>query len=116
VAKGDGFSLELREAAFRPGQYGTGDYYVKIIGSETRHRIAGNTDRTLSLSPDHPLDMIPPPGTAVEIQVRLQRPQVDPEKCIGCGVCEHECPVTGRRAIRVTAENESRSRKRSMIL
>ncbi len=116
VAKGDGFSLELREAAFRPGQYGTGDYYLKIIGSEARHRIAGNTDRTLSLSPDHPLDMFPPPGTPVEIQVRLQRPQVDPEKCIGCGVCEHECPVTGRRAIRVTAENESRSRKRSMIL
>ncbi|MBF0258675.1 MAG: 4Fe-4S binding protein [Desulfamplus sp.] len=40
----------------------------------------------------------------------LQRPLVDPHRCIGCGVCEHECPVKGKRAIRVTAENESRHR------
>lgn len=38
----------------------------------------------------------------------LQRPVVDPSRCIGCGMCEHECPVSGLRAIRVTAENESR--------
>jgi ferredoxin len=48
--------------------------------------------------------------------VRLQQPLVDPARCIGCGVCEHECPVSGQRAIRVTAENESRSAKRSLLL
>jgi NAD-dependent dihydropyrimidine dehydrogenase PreA subunit len=41
---------------------------------------------------------------------------VDPKQCIGCGVCEHECPVLGLRAIRVTAENESRSHHHRMVL
>ncbi|MGC9195315.1 MAG: 4Fe-4S binding protein [Syntrophobacteraceae bacterium] len=41
---------------------------------------------------------------------------VDPERCVGCGVCEHECPVSGQRAIRVSAEGESRSRKHSLLL
>ncbi|MHC4473777.1 MAG: 4Fe-4S dicluster domain-containing protein [Planctomycetota bacterium] len=31
----------------------------------------------------------------------LARPHVDPELCVGCGICEHECPVRGPAAIRV---------------
>ncbi len=31
----------------------------------------------------------------------LKRPYVVPELCIGCGICETKCPVTGRAAIRV---------------
>ncbi|MDH3885690.1 MAG: 4Fe-4S binding protein [Desulfobacterales bacterium] len=46
----------------------------------------------------------------------MQQPYVDPKLCIGCGVCEHECPVRGKRAIRVTAENESRARQHALIL
>ena len=46
----------------------------------------------------------------------LRRPYVDPELCIGCGICEHECPVVDHRAIRVTAVGETRSRKRSLLL
>ena len=34
----------------------------------------------------------------------------------GCGVCEHECPVPGKRAIRVTADNETRSRDHALLL
>jgi ferredoxin len=45
----------------------------------------------------------------VNIAVRLERPFVDPARCIGCGMCEHECPVAGQRAIRVFSENESRA-------
>jgi len=45
----------------------------------------------------------------VEVLVRLQKPYVDAARCIGCGVCEHECPIAGLRGIRVSYENESRS-------
>jgi polyferredoxin len=31
----------------------------------------------------------------------LKRPYVDPELCVGCGICEHECPIRGPAAIRV---------------
>lgn len=52
-----------------------------------------------------------PDGT----EFRLLLPYVDASRCIGCGVCEHDCPVSGIRAIRVSAENESRSRTRSLL-
>jgi ferredoxin len=54
-------------------------------------------------------------GNNVDILIRLQRPFVDPERCIGCGICEHECPVQGKRAIRVTAENESRDPRHRLV-
>ena len=33
----------------------------------------------------------------------VQRPHVEPELCIGCGICEYRCPVAGPAAIRVYA-------------
>lgn len=36
---------------------------------------------------------------------RVQRPHVLPELCVGCGICEHQCPVEGEAAIMIyTAE------------
>jgi translation initiation factor RLI1 len=52
----------------------------------------------------------------LSIQIRLQQPYVDPKQCIGSGVCEHGCPVMGLRAIRVTAENETRMQHHRMVL
>jgi polyferredoxin len=46
----------------------------------------------------------------------LKRPFIDPEKCIGCGICEHECPVKGDPAVYVTAEGETRDKERSLLL
>ena len=32
---------------------------------------------------------------------RVPRPEMIPERCIGCGLCEFKCPVEGEAAIRV---------------
>ncbi|MDF1562128.1 MAG: 4Fe-4S dicluster domain-containing protein [Deltaproteobacteria bacterium] len=62
-------------------------------------------------------------GTYEEEHVRwdgktvvLKRPYVRPELCIGCGICEHECPVIDDAAVYVTAIGESRSKARSLLL
>jgi polyferredoxin len=49
-------------------------------------------------------------------EMQLKRPYIDPVKCIGCGICEHECPVKDDPAVYVTAIGESRSKERSLLL
>ncbi len=34
-------------------------------------------------------------------KVLVKLPKVDPDRCIGCGICENKCPVGGEAAIRV---------------
>ncbi len=46
----------------------------------------------------------------------LRRPYVDPSLCIGCGICEHECPVKDHAAIRVSAIGETRSEERRLLM
>ncbi len=57
-------------------------------------------------------EMCPVPEKAVKLeevdvttpdgkQVHLQRPRMQPELCIGCGICEYQCPLVGPAAIRV---------------
>ena len=48
--------------------------------------------------------------------LELKRPYIDPVKCIGCGICEHECPVKDDPAVYVTAVGETRSKDRSLLL
>jgi polyferredoxin len=48
--------------------------------------------------------------------ITLRRPSVDPALCIGCGSCEHECPVADEAAIRVSAIGETRSHERRLLL
>jgi polyferredoxin len=48
--------------------------------------------------------------------LELKRPYIDPEKCIGCGICEHECPVKDDPAVYVTAIGETRAKERSLLL
>ena len=45
----------------------------------------------------------------------LQRPFVDEDKCTGCGLCEHHCPVGGRAAIYVERFGEERKASGSLI-
>jgi len=41
-------------------------------------------------------------------QVTIRQPYVVETLCIGCGICEHKCPLAGDAAIRVTSAGESR--------
>jgi ferredoxin len=118
----DGATLEVPESAMAllpPAHVlSSGDYFVARadVAVDERRRIVDQAGTRLSLSEDLVWRTSLQEGATVAIQVRLQRPQVDLQRCIGCGVCEHECPVTGLRAIRVTAENETRNRKHTLAL
>ncbi len=103
------------ETVIIPDKFATGDYYCATQDS-ARAKIITNTDNTITLPTDEKLEKIPPAGSTIEIQVRLQRPYVDIEKCIGCGVCEHECPVSGKKAVRISGEGETRSMDRKLLL
>ncbi len=39
---------------------------------------------------------------------RVKRPRVDPDRCVGCGICENVCPYRDAPAIRVHSANETR--------
>ena len=48
-------------------------------------------------------------GRAADGTVRpLRRPTVDPKLCVGCGVCEFVCPLSGTAAIRVEGIGRTR--------
>ena len=48
--------------------------------------------------------------------VVLNKPFIVPDLCIGCGICQTECPVTDSRAVYVTPVGESRSLERRLLL
>ena len=48
--------------------------------------------------------------------VRVKRPHLDLELCIGCGICETLCPVSDKPAVRVSSIGESRSRENRLLL
>jgi len=108
-------TIETVENNLSLDKFATGDYYCAVKGSKIA-KITGNTENTIVISSDDRFGEIPAAGSKIEVQVRLQRPYVDIEKCIGCGICEHECPVSGRKAIRVSAEGETRSADRKLLL
>ncbi len=111
-------SVELVDVSAPPNIFATGDYYFQFHGSpETPPTPIGkNNEREIELSAPLPDEPDSPREGPADILISLQRPLVDPEKCIGCGVCQHECPVKGERAIRVTADNESRSRESGLFI
>ncbi|MFZ5427775.1 MAG: 4Fe-4S binding protein [Thermodesulfobacteriota bacterium] len=111
-------SIDLAAIPALPVNLGSGDYAVRPASSPAAppRRILGRDGARLILDrqPSGRPDVAA--GDRVEIVVKLQRPFVDPSRCIGCGMCEHECPVSGLRAIRVYSENETRTRLGRMTI
>lgn len=46
----------------------------------------------------------------------LKQPYVQPDLCIGCGICEHACPVRDVAGVRVTSIGETRAADRALLL
>jgi len=107
--------IETVENNLSPDKFATGDYYC-VAEDGQRRKIVANSKNSIEISGDEKFEKIPTQSSKIEVQVRLQRPYVDIEKCIGCGICEHECPVSGKRAIRVSAEGQTRSTDRTLLL
>ncbi len=115
VKKATDNTIETTEDNLSLDKFATGDYYCITKGGE-RMKIVANTENSIEISLNEQFEKIPAAGSKIEVQVRLQRPYVDIEKCIGCGICEHECPVSGKKAIRVSAEGETRNADRKLLL
>ncbi len=102
--------IELEKATLQEGIYSSGDYFLTY--ENRQYKIASNdrkmieTTESVLNGSDHHLTIV----------IRLQRPYMDIGKCTGCGICEHECPVHGLKAVRVSAEGESRSPGKRLIL
>jgi len=113
----DGNRILFDGPPIQPNRYSSGDYFlsVKRRNDAQPARLTAATANTVTVT-DNPILETAERGDSITLLVRLQLPYVDPQSCIGCGVCEHECPVKGKRAIRVTAENESRERRHRLIL
>ena len=59
-----------------------------------------------------PTEVIDAAGNIKEVK----QPYLDPAHCVGCGACEHACPVQDRPAVYVTSVGESRSRTNQILL
>jgi polyferredoxin len=110
--------VETTNKILEPDRLGTGDYFLKITNMPHSQPflITGNTENRIEYIDTDIFDKELYFDTHADILILLQQPYVDPERCIGCGICQHECPVQGKRAIRITAENESRNQEHSFLL
>jgi polyferredoxin/formate hydrogenlyase subunit 6/NADH:ubiquinone oxidoreductase subunit I len=107
-----GTIMETVESTMTPDRSATGDYYCVFAG-EKPVKIVANSENSIEISENFAKK--PADGDKIAIQIRLQKPYIDVEKCIGCGVCEHECPVSGRKAVRVSAEGQTRSADKTFL-
>jgi ferredoxin len=106
-----GPEVELKTLFASETNLASGDYYLRVVDQPEGgpRRLVAATGARLTVEGPPAASGLAGKEVQVNILVRLERPFVDPARCIGCGMCEHECPVSGQRAIRVFSENESRA-------
>jgi len=49
-------------------------------------------------------------------KLTVKQPRVDPELCIGCGICEAKCPVRAPAAVRLSSVGETRNPGNQFLL
>lgn len=49
-------------------------------------------------------------------KVLVHQPHVNPELCVGCGICQNKCPIKDRSGIYVTSVGETRNPRNQMLL
>jgi ferredoxin len=49
-------------------------------------------------------------------RLRVKQPRVDPDLCIGCGICENKCPIKAGAAVRVFSAGEARNPENQILL
>jgi ferredoxin len=104
--------IQFEEGILSSQRFSTGDYYCRFSsgGKTTYAKIISNTADTIVVSYDMPSKTLPQVGSSVQIQIKLQQPYVNPVLCIGCGICQHECPVSGAGAVIVTPFGQTREK------
>lgn len=117
ISSAESMRIALKGNPLIPNRFATGDYFYRLKDNPVGELglIIGNSAQDLIISLKTPVPFPWGSGKEIAILIKLQQPYVDIEKCIGCGICEHECPVSGKRAIRITAENETRNRLRALL-
>lgn len=100
--------IVLGENSLEPDKFATGDYYCqfKSGGKTVRLPIIANSGNKIKISEN----ISEVSADNIQIMLRLQRPFVNPKLCIGCGICQHECPVGGKGAVIVTSYGQSREK------
>jgi ferredoxin len=113
-----GPELELEAPLPADLNLASGDYYLGVVDQPEMglRRILARKDPMLTVEGPPALSGLAAEKVQVDIVIRLERPFVDPARCIGCGMCEHDCPVSGQRAIRVFSENESRAKSGRLVI
>jgi len=51
-----------------------------------------------------------------ENRITVKQPHIDPHLCVGCGMCEHVCPLVDKPGVYVTSIGETRSPNNQMLL
>jgi ferredoxin len=58
------------------------------------------------------VQVMKPDGTYATVK----QPRLNPDLCIGCGICETKCPISDERGVRITSVGETRNPKNQIFL